>query len=97
MTIEEYYHEAKKDYSPGPWYEANTAGDHQGLVISENTGENIAVSYDKKNAALIAKSPEMVEAIERLLGCPALNFDDLEPEDIAAFKQGYELIQDYIE
>ena len=42
-------------------YEANT-GNHQGLIINENTGENIAVAYDKKNARLIAAAPDLLEA-----------------------------------
>jgi hypothetical protein len=39
------------------WYEGNT-GTHQGLVIDEQTGENIAVTYKKENAALISAAPE---------------------------------------
>ena len=37
-------------HTKGPWYEAST-GSHQGLIISEATGENVAVSYDKANRA----------------------------------------------
>ena len=33
-------------HTPGPWYETGT-GNHQGLVISESTGANVAVVYDK--------------------------------------------------
>ena len=42
------------------WYEGNT-GDHQGLVIDEQTGENIAVTYKKETAALISAAPELLE------------------------------------
>lgn len=52
----------KLGFTPGPWYEANSPG-HQGLVISESTGMNIAVTYDEKDAALIAAAPEMLEAL----------------------------------
>jgi hypothetical protein len=41
-------------FTQGPWYEAKNCNDSQGLVISEATGENIAVSYKKENAQLIA-------------------------------------------
>lgn len=52
----------KLDITPGPWYEANSSG-HQGLVISENTGDNIAVTYEKKNAKVIGASLEMLKAL----------------------------------
>jgi len=49
------------------WYEAKM-GDQQGLIISEVTGENIAVTYKKENAAFIVKAcnlhDELVEALE---------------------------------
>ena len=44
------------------WYEGKT-GNHQGLIIEEETGKNIAVAYDKADAALIAAAPEMLEAL----------------------------------
>ena len=53
-------------HTKGPWYESNT-GNHQGLIISENTGENIAVSYDKKNARLIAAAPDLYFACRAAL------------------------------
>ncbi len=37
------------------WYEAKM-GDQQGLIISEATGETIAVTYKKENAAFIVKA-----------------------------------------
>ena len=43
------------------WYEGKT-GNHQGLIIEEDTGKNIAVSYDKADAALISATPELLEA-----------------------------------
>lgn len=42
------------------WYEAKAGNDSQGLVADENTGENIAVTYDKKHAALIAAAPDLL-------------------------------------
>jgi hypothetical protein len=53
-------------HTKGPWDVAST-GNHQGLVVAENTGENIAVTYCKSNARLIAASPEMLEALESVL------------------------------
>lgn len=52
-------------YTPGPWYEAQT-GNHQGLIVSEKTGENIATSYKKDDAALIAAAPAMLDALTQL-------------------------------
>lgn len=43
------------------WYMSNT-GNHQGLVIDQQTGETIAVTYKKENAALIAAAPYLLEA-----------------------------------
>jgi hypothetical protein len=49
-----------------PWYEAKT-GNHQGLIIEEGTGRNIAVAYDKSDAPLIAAAPAMLEALEQFV------------------------------
>ena len=48
------------------WYEAKT-GNHQGLVICEKTGKNIAVSYDKEDACLVAASPDLYFACRAAL------------------------------
>ena len=50
-------------HTPGPWYEAST-GNHQGLIISEVDGANIAVAYDKTDAALIATAPKLLAACQ---------------------------------
>ena len=47
------------------WYTAN-AGD-QGLIIDEETGRNVAVSYDKKDAELIASSPDLLEELKTMI------------------------------
>lgn len=57
--------EAKQGYTP-EWYEANT-GNHQGLVCEKETGRNIAVVYDKKDAPLIAAAPTLLEACYEIL------------------------------
>ena len=48
------------------WYEANMANDHQGLVVDELTGKNVAVSYEKRHAQLIAAAPDLLEACLRI-------------------------------
>lgn len=50
------------------WYKANSSND-QGLIIDENTGENIAVSYKEEHAHLIAAAPTMLEACKSALEC----------------------------
>ena len=44
------------------WYVANTCT-HNGLVVEEKSGENIAVTYKKENARLIASAPELLKAL----------------------------------
>jgi len=44
------------------WYQANT-GNGQGLIIEESTGDNIAVTYDEKNAPLVTAAPELLRAL----------------------------------
>lgn len=50
---------------PKRWYQAST-GDHQGLVIDEKTGANIAVTYDKDHAPLVAAAPAMLAALKEI-------------------------------
>ncbi len=52
-------------HTPGPWYTAKT-GNHQGLIISEQTGENIAVTYAAENAQIVAAAPAMLEALQEI-------------------------------
>ena len=52
--------------TPNRWHVSNT-GNHQGLVIDENTGETIAVTYKAENAPLVAKAPELLEKLKSLL------------------------------
>ena len=58
---------------PVSWYVAST-GNHQGLVIDEADGRNVAVTYDKKDAPLVAASPKLLAALvhaqERLNAIP---------------------------
>ena len=43
------------------WYSSKTDS-HQGLVIDEDTGENIAVTFKKENAQLVASAPKLLKA-----------------------------------
>ena len=50
------------------WYHAKIGNIHdQGLVIDEETGENIAVVYDKKNAPLLAAAPELLAGLKAVI------------------------------
>jgi hypothetical protein len=51
-------------HTAGPWYTKTKERDAQGLIYSESTGANIAVSYDPRNANLIAAAPDMLAALE---------------------------------
>lgn len=47
------------------WYKSNT-GNHQGLVVDQDTGESIAVTYKKENAGLVAAAPELLAACQAM-------------------------------
>lgn len=49
------------------WYARKSSGD-QGLIIEEDTGRNVAVTYDEKDAPLIAAAPELLTALTALMG-----------------------------
>lgn len=53
------------------WYYRPTAGHNvhgQGIIIEEETGRDVAVSYDgDKDGALLAAAPELREALMDLL------------------------------
>jgi hypothetical protein len=52
-------------------YEAKT-GNHQGLIIEEETGRNVAVTYDKADAPPIIRAVNsykaLKEALEAMIG-----------------------------
>lgn len=48
------------------WHFTGT-GNHQGLIIEEGRGRNVAVAYDKRDAPLIAAAPAMLAALQDAL------------------------------
>lgn len=71
------------DFTPGPWHESRT-GNHQGLIVADS-GENVAVAYDKKDAPLIASAPDLLAALDAALIALA---DDDGPHATKARKAG---------
>lgn len=62
------------------WYTTTESTDRQGLVYDEVTGNNIAVTYDPKDAALVAAAPEMLKALEIIASmqrCDAREWSEL--------------------
>lgn len=49
------------------WHNATRKDNYQGLVISDITGENIAVTYNPDNAPIVSTAPELYEACKRAL------------------------------
>jgi hypothetical protein len=80
---------SESKHTPGPWHESKT-GNHQGLIIAE-TGENIAVAYDEKDAPIIAAAPDMLAALKALLNA-ANQYQDLRDRNGAAVFNAYAAI-----
>lgn len=56
------------NHTPGPWYFKKNINLHdQGLVIAEKTGASIAVTYDSRDAMLIAAAPTMLATLQAVL------------------------------
>ncbi len=45
------------------WHKAKTSNG-QGLIIDDETGANIAVTYDEKHADIVAAAPEMLKELK---------------------------------
>jgi hypothetical protein len=58
--------EPKTETKGAHWYVGKT-GNHQGLVIEEGTGRNVAVAYDKQDAPLLAAAPELLAVLKEAL------------------------------
>lgn len=71
------------NYTKGPYHVAQT-GNHQRLIVSED-GENIAVSYEAKNADLLASAPELYEACKKavtFLNNYLAGYDNADADDL---------------
>lgn len=55
------------------WHETST-GNHQGLIIDEETGKNIAVCYDKADAPLIAAAPKLLVVSHNLAKAMGIDY-----------------------
>jgi len=64
------------NHTPGPWYVTNTGND-QGLIVDENIGDNIAITYDARNADLVASAPDLLTALETMIS--AFNANQIDP------------------
>lgn len=49
------------------WYVGSHKDSLQGLVIDEETGKNIAVSYETSDASVIATAPELVKFAQDII------------------------------
>ena len=80
-------------WTPGPWKAWKEESSRlPGLkIVGASSLADIARVVElpncKANAHLIAASPALYTALERLLNCPALNLDECEVEDDAAMEQ----------
>jgi len=54
-------------HTPGPWYTCSKPDSLQGLVSAENTGKTVALTYDPKDAPLVAAAPELLAVLEGVI------------------------------
>ena len=57
------------------WYTNTHEDSAQGLVIEEETGRNVAVTYDPKDAKLVAAALELLQVVYKFLD--ATDYDDV--------------------
>lgn len=75
--------ETKTTRTHGPWYAKQSAGGHQGLVISETTGATVAVAYDPCDTDMLAAAPDLLAALE-MICAKAEETDGRFARDVAA-------------
>lgn len=68
----------REQHTPGPWYVASRKESRQGLIISETTGANIAVTYDSRDAELVAAAPDLLHALRRIAALPVTRAHDMQ-------------------
>jgi hypothetical protein len=65
MMSSSFNQQGVRSMTQAPWYSKPSSG-HQGLIISEATGANVAVSYDQADGPLIAAAPDLLEALQHV-------------------------------
>lgn len=60
------------------WYESST-GNHQGLIIDEESGKNIAVTYDKADAGFIVRACNCHKALLQACKCALTGLQGVMP------------------
>ena len=73
-----------KTQAPIRWHAAKMGNDHQGLVIDDATGANIAVTYDVKHAPLVAAAPELAAFARKVADMGRLSYSNLKAADFTA-------------
>ncbi len=57
------------DYTPGPWFFGKLGNNADQWSVFDNTGRDIGISYHgEDNAALMAAAPDMLAALESIVG-----------------------------
>jgi hypothetical protein len=79
-------------HTPGPWRIRFGHKKRRTVDIVENSRFDLVARCDKKDAYLIFAAPDLLAALTRLLNCPDLNFDAMEPESLEAMEQAREAI-----
>ena len=86
----------KPNITPGPWAATATpSSEFAHRAINSDEGYRVAtvgaprdikphISEQTANAQAIAAVPDLLAALERLLACPDLQFDAMEPESLEA-------------
>ena len=88
---------SKAQHTPGPWW---ADGWEVAAVADDMTVATCAVGNEQPtegieaNARIMAKSPQLLERLEHLLGCCELNLDDMEPDTCRAIRGARELIEE---
>lgn len=88
-------------HTPGPWTH-KIAGKNNWIYADKRVvafiggDDTLFTQYPgtahPANARLIAAAPEMLEALQKLLGCSELNMDDMEPATRDAIQQAVDLV-----
>ena len=66
------------------WYTRSKKDDRQGLVCCEGDGRNVAVTYDAKDAKMIAECPRMFDELEMALTTLDVVWQERDTKNIAA-------------